>query len=398
MKYRYLTSIVTVVIVLFICTMSIITPDKDISDLEGRQLQQLPTPNRIINEYFNRNAYIYELLTGDMFKKWDAYFSDHFFSRDKVVNLFTYIQSSLDKKYINGAFLGESDYIFSLKNEEINIDESQLIKNVNYFEEFAKRFNNSKTYLVNLPRKEMVYANKFPIRNYKSPISSSIDTIINNINNEIISVLDFGSIINDEEDLFYKTDHHWNMNGTHKAYNYIINNIKADFKEVLKAKSKDEFDIKTYKNYFIGTHGRKVGQLVNSAEDIDIYYSDDFKNYKVYNQDGESKLIYEEFLDKEKFNNDYGVYLGGDNAEVKIENTKSNNNLKVVMIGDSMDNPLVPLMANHFKELYSYDLRHYQNNIIKTIDEINPDIILLIGLSDNFISGENSEIFKWSIE
>lgn len=397
MKYKYLTSIVTIVIVLFVGAMSIITPDKDISDLEGRQLQELPIPSKIINEGFNRSAYLYELLTGDMFKKWDSYFSDHIFSRDKIVNSFTYIQSNLDKKYINGAFLGKSDYIFSL-NTISNTEESQLIESANYFEEFANRFKNSKTYLVNLPHKDMVYAHNLPISNYKSAISSSLDTIISNINSENINVLDFGNVINNNEELFYKTDHHWNMNGTFQAYDYIINNIKSDFEELSKAKSKDEFNIKTYENYFVGTDGRKVGQLVNSTEDIDVYYSKDFENYKVYNQDGEFKLLHEEFLDKEKFNNDYMVYLGGDNPEVKIENTKSSNDLKIVMIGDSMDNPLVPLMAGHFKELYSYDLRYYKEDIIKTIDNINPDMILLIGLSHNFVNGPNSEIFKWSID
>lgn len=394
MKYKYITSIATIGIVLFISIMSIITPDRETSDLEGRTLQIFPSPSNIIDEGFNKNAYLYELLTGDMFKKFDNYFSDQIYNRDTIVSTYSDVQGSLDKKYINGAFLGDDNYIFS-PAQLGQLQENAYIESANHFNNFAYKFDESKIYMVNLPRKEMVYEDNMPIDEYKSAINIGIDKLIDNIDKHKIDVLDFRNIINQDDNLFYKTDHHWNMNGTYKCYEYIINNLNNDFKEVENSKSKDEYEIITYENYFVGTDGRKVGQLVEKAEDIDVYYSEDFKYYNVYNEDGKFNLLHDKYLDKEKLNNDYMVYLGGDNPEIKIENTKSNNDLKIVMIGDSMDNPLVPLMASHFNELYSYDLRHFNEDIIKTIEDINPDIIMLIGLSDLFLSGEESEIFKW---
>lgn len=396
MKYKYITSIIIIGIVLFVSAMSIIIPDRQISDLEGRELQILPTPSKIINEGFNKNAYLYELLTGDIFKKWDSYFSDHIYNRDIIVSTYTDIQGKMDKKYINGAFLGKDNYIFSITNIT-GVQNSTLIQSANYFNEFANKFKDSKTYIVNLPKKEMVYEKNMPIDNYKSGINVTINEVINNIDKNNIGVLDFRNIINKGENLFYKTDHHWNMNGTYKAYKYIIDNLNNQFEEIGSPKSKNEFEVKKYENYFIGTDGRKVGQLVKEAEDIEVYYSDDYKNYKVYNQDGQFELLQDEFLSEEKFNNDYGVYLGGDNPKLWIENTKANNDLKIVMIGDSMDNPLIPLMAGHFNKLYSYDLRYYKDDIVKEIDNIKPDIIMLIGLSYNFVNGSESEIFKWNI-
>lgn len=391
--YKYLTSIATIIIILFVCIMSIITPDKDVSDLEGRKLQELPLPNIIINDDFNRNAYIYELLNGDMFKKWDSYFSDNFFKREYLVNSFTNIQNFLNKKYINDVYLGKDDYIFSLGSLQNN----SINNCTDYFETFADRFINSQVYIVNLPQKNMVYENNLPIDNYKSGLNIYMDNFLCNISSDKLNLLDCRSVIDDKKNYFYKTDHHWNMNGTYEAYKYIINNIFINYNEIGNAKDKDEFKIKSYKNYFVGTDGRKVGQLVKGAEDLDIYYSNDFDNYKVYNQDGKFQLLHEEYLNKEKFNNDYMVYLGGDNPIVKIENTNSSNDLKIAMIGDSMDNSLVPLMASHFKELYSYDLRHYKEDIINELDNINPDIIILIGLSSNFLNGSDSEIFKWNL-
>lgn len=398
-KYKYITSIATIGIVLFISIMSIVTPDREVSDLEGRTLQKLPNAYNIYenNDVISNLKLVYHSFTGQLFKWWDNYFSDQIYNRDIIVSAFTEIQGNMNKKYINGTFIGENNYVFS-PTQVMGVQDSTYIQSANHFNSFADRFNKSKTYIVNLPRKEMIYGENMPIDNYKSGVSVGIDKVIDNIDKDKIDILDFRSIINKDDNLFYKTDHHWNMNGTYKAYEYIINGLNNYFKEVGSPKSKDEYDIKIYENYFVGTDGRKVGTLIEESEDIEVYYNDDFKNYNVYNQDGKFDLLHEEFLDEEKFNNDYMVYLGGDNPEIKIENTQSSNDLKIVMIGDSMDNPLIPLMASHFNELYSYDLRHYKEDIIKQIDSIKPDIIMLIGLSNNFINGENSEIFKWNIE
>lgn len=395
MKYKYITSIVVVVVTLSISIISIVIPDKEISELEARELQEVPLPNKLISEDFNRNAYIYELLTGDMFKKWDNYFSDHILNRDKIVSAYTAIQEILDKKYVNGAFLGKDDYIFSTSTV-MGVSNEDLKNSADYFNDFANKFKNSETYIVNLPSKSMVYEDKMPIDNYVSPDNEYIDEVLSNIDNNV-NVLDFRSIISSDEDLYYKTDHHWNMTGTYKAYNYIINNIEKKFEMVGRPKSKDEFDIEIYEKYFVGTDGRKVAQLVKDGENIEIYNNEDMINYKVRGRRTKDKLIHREYLSEEKLNNDYDVYLASDNPEVIVENMNSNNDLKIVMIGDSMDNPLVPLMAFHFREIYSYDLRYYKEDIISKIDQINPDIIMLIGLSEHFIKGENSRVLKWNI-
>ncbi len=183
------------------------------------------------------------------------------------------------------------------------------------------------------------------------------------------------------------------MNGAYSSYKFIIENINKDIPQVQKPKEKSDFEIKTYEDVFIGSYGRQVLNVVEKMDDIQVYKDKNFNNYKVYNQNKEAKLFYEEQISKDKLDNDYGVYLGGDNPLIKIENNQSNNELNVVVIGDSMDNPITPLLAPHFKTTYSYDLRGYENNLIEDIEGINPDIILLIGASNNYIM--STDIFNW---
>ena len=71
-----------------------------------------------------------------------------------------------------------------------------------------------------------------------------------------------------------------------------------------------------------------------------------------------------------------------------MENTESNNGLTIVMIGDSMDNPLIPLVAENFNKIYSFDLRYYKDNLNEKLHEINPDIILINGLQGKILKND----------
>lgn len=387
MKYKYTTSILVIGFTLFVGGMSILAPDKLISQQEGRTLQQLPK-----GETFEEESYKKELLNGDAFKKWDNYFSDHIYGRSNFVNTYTDIQMNLGKKYINGIYLGEDNELIKSGNYGI-YDEEYRTKRAEHFNKFADKFKNAKTYVVNIPNKNYAYEEKMPIKDFKSGQSIFIGDILNKIDKEKIKVLDLTEEIRKDKNNYYKTDHHLNMNGAYSSYKFIIESINKDIPQVQKSKEKSEFEIKTYEDVFIGSYGRQVLNVVDKMDDIQVYKDKNFKDYKVYNQNGEAKLFYEDQISKDKLDNDYGVYLGGDNPLIKIENNQSNNELRVVVIGDSMDNPIIPLLASHFKTTYSFDLRGYEGNLIKEIENINPDVILLIGASNNYIM--STDIFNW---
>ena len=70
MKFKYLSSIGTITLIFVISIMSIISKDYEISDLEGRKLEVMPTVKNLIlkEKTHNFNAYLYELLFGDIFE------------------------------------------------------------------------------------------------------------------------------------------------------------------------------------------------------------------------------------------------------------------------------------------------------------------------------------------
>lgn len=390
MKYKYITSILIIGFILTISIMSIITPDKEISEVEGRTLQQPPTPKNIND----KNLYKEEIMNGQLFIKWDNYFSDHIYNRNEMVDVYTKLQARLNKKYINEVYIGKDGELIKSSNYN-DYNENELKERADNFNEFAQVFKESKNYIVTIPNKNHAYENKMPIQDYKSGQGIYLDKIIDNIDKNYMNVINLSDNMQGDN-LYYKTDHHMNMNGVFNVYKNIVQEINKSLPQIGKAQEKDDFKIETFKNVFIGSYGRQVLQVVDKMDDIEIYKDKNFENYTVKNKWGEGKLFYEEKISKDKLNNDYDIYLGGDQPKVEIENQQSKNNLEVVIIGDSMDNPLISLLASHFKKTYSYDLRYYKEDIVSEIKSINPDVILMIGASSNFVN--KTEIFNWKRE
>ena len=396
-SYKNLSSILVIGLVFSIMSMSIITKDKKVSEEENRELQVLPTMSRIINEGYNSNAYIYESLTGDLFKKWDNYFSDHIYLREDMVNTYNYIQKASNKKYINNVYVGEENYLFTDNN--IKITENELKLRAEYFNSISDRFNESKMYIVNIPHKTEVYEEKMPIEDYEATSNKYFSVLENYIDKEKIEVIDMYDVFDESEDLYHKTDHHWNMNGTFKTYQSLMDNISNTFKEVGKVKEKEDYNIQLYENCFIGTDGKKATEFVQEADNIEIYKekNEEKNKFKININGKDGEFIYENLITSSGLDNDYGTYLNGDNGEVIVENTEINNDLEIVIIGDSMDNPLIPLLSSHFSKVYSYDLRRYDKNIKSNIENINPKIILFIGLTNSIIDNHTS-VFDINVE
>lgn len=393
MKYKYITSILAVSIIISGGLMSIISKDYEKSELEGRKLQVLPLKSNLINDKYNYNNYINDLKNGDLFKSWDNYFSDQIIGREFMVNSFTKVQGLLNKKFINGVYIGKDDYLLS--EEPIKeTTEKEIIESAQYFNNLELNKNDTKVYIINLPHKNMVYEDKMPIVGYESRGNKYIDIFLNNIDKNKITTLDFRENVENWNDLYYKTDHHWNLNGAYKGYLYIINSLKKDFKDINKPIEKESLSIKSYKEIFLGTDGRKISANVDKLDDIEIYNSESLEDCRLYLNGNEIEFMHEKSISKSRLNNDYSVYLNGNSPKLISENKNSNNKLKVVVIGDSMDNILLPLLAPHFKTIYNYDLRKYEEDMIKEINYIKPDIVLMIGISNNFLIANRGEIFN----
>ena len=386
MKYKYLTTILIIMFTLALSSLTVLTPDKKTSESENRLLASRPSLS--INE-----GTIDSLLNGSYFTTWDTYFSDQMMGRSTFVNLYTNHQPLLNRQYINDVYFGNEQYLFSLGNYDSK-SYAELQQRAAYFNDIERALKKIPLYMVALPSKEMVYENSVGIKNYRAPKISDLYVLVSHLGKEIEVLNLLPTFRNGNEAYYYKTDHHWTMEGTYVGYQEIVKRLAQRFSSIGTPLSKSDFNITTFKQFFLGSEGRKVSQLVaDQLEDIELWKSDAQREFTVTVNQQEGQLFEEDKLSTDILNNDYTVYMGGDNAKEVIENPNSKNHLEIVLIGDSMSNPLVGMLAHHVKTVHSFDLRHYEGDILAEIESINPDAVLLVGLSANF-TNSGSKVFQ----
>ena len=197
----------------------------------------------------------------------------------------------------------------------------------------------------------------------------------------------------DHYSLFFRTDHHWKPETGLWAAGKIaeILNSEYGFKIDITLLNKNNFSTKAYKNWFLGSQGKRVGQLYAGTDDFTLLlpkYKTDMSGIytRISGEDITKKGSFQDawlFMDSLKridyFNlNTYVTYSGGD-----YPLTVCTNNLlagkKILLLRDSYTCALAPFISlAACKELRTIDPRHFKGSIAGYIDDFKPDIVLML--------------------
>ena len=85
----------------------------------------------------------------------------------------------------------------------------------------------------------------------------------------------------------------------------------------------------------------------------------------------------------------YTVFLGGNHPLVRIENTTSGNNRKLLVIRDSFANCGGCFLANSYQTVVLADLRYYKYPISEIIETEEFDDILVLYSLSSFLSEQD---------
>lgn len=186
---------------------------------------------------------------------------------------------------------------------------------------------------------------------------------------------------------FYKTDAHWNYQGSDRGYRALADLLDCEG-ELLQltagpVKVSDSFS------------GKKAASVAGEGVFTEAFYAYpyDFPDMAV-TINGEPA---EDYGEQEAFLSgraeepvSYGGFYGGDNGET-ILSTGTQGRGKLLVIGESFDNAVLKLLASHYDALYSIDLRYYEHSMGRPFDlssytkENGISSVLLIGNIDYFI-------------
>lgn len=212
-----------------------------------------------------------------------------------------------------------------------------------------------------------------------------------------------------EEEMFFITDHHWKPKSGLWATKEILEKFKTDYGFAYDEKVTDisNYNVKTYKDYFLGSQGKKVGQYFTELglDDIDLItpnFQTSLKSEIPFSDEiteGDfcdtvmrlNNLEIKDFYKKRA----YSVYSKGDIALHIVKNNLAPEKGKTyIVIRDSFAGVVTPFLSLAVKSVHAIDLREFDGNRIqsvsKYIEEIKPDGIIVL-----YTSVESGDIAKF---
>ena len=348
MKLNKILFITVSVIVISFLGIFIFSPKKDFSEVENRYLQEFD-----INEL-------------------DKYMSDHFPFRSGLVKIKNKVEVLMGKNLINGIYVGSDDYLIPKMVTSENRD--YLIKSINNF---------SKDHEVDvLIAPDSIAVNDDKINN---KLSDSQKEEIEYIYSELkysnnYNIIDCLKKHNKENQMYYKTDHHWTSYGAFYAYQEYLS------KKGMESISIDEFEVKKVSDDFLGTSSSLALGLAKKEDmyildkDVDVevnYVYEEIKTNSLYNYD---------YLNKK---DKYAMFLDNNHGLITIKNNDINDGSNLLLIKNSYANSFVPFIINHYENVHVIDLRYFGDSISKYVEDNKMDNILILYNLNNFYSDKS---------
>lgn len=168
------------------------------------------------------------------------------------------------------------------------------------------------------------------------------------------------------EDIYSRTDHHWQPLGAYYAAEAFAEAAGVDFDPL------DKYQKVTLYG-FVGTlYGyTRSSILLNNPEKF-IYYKP--KNevkvtqYDSYFQDPTETELF--LQPKNLDTSSYYMVFGSDERIVHVNNPSCKNSRNLVIFKDSYGNALLPVLANSFENIYMCDIRYFDVNAVDFAKEV----------------------------
>lgn len=352
----------------------IFIPDSDFSVTEKRVLSAFP------------DISFSSVADGTFDEKIEEYLQDQTPFRNFFVGLASYAELLTGQNGTSGVYKCSDDY---LVNAPAKFDEKNLDNNLKRLNTFADGID-IKKYILPVPQTGYIMSDKLPKNHaeYKdAEIFSRIEQTLAG-NYEFVDVTDIFVKNKDSTELYYKTDHHWTMNGAFLAMNEFL---KATGK---RAVDRTDYDVETHEGFFGTTHSSSAFWLT-PPDDMELWR---FKNAEILvtirdigveTVTTSNDVYFEEHLTEYDM---YPVYLNGNHSFTHIVNENADDGV-LLILKDSFGNSLASQLVSSYREIIMVDLRYYRTEAVsELIEEYGVDTLLVNYGLDNLINDTN---FIW---
>ena len=199
-------------------------------------------------------------------------------------------------------------------------------------------------------------------------------------------------------DYFYSTDHHWNYKGSYQGYMDVVRLLLGEDEQVLVPA-----DVVVCDLIFNGSYAKKRKEPI-SDEYFTFYRFDPFPSFSCYiSQDNlkkDKRTNYSNFdkyikgkIGNDLYANHYAQCYGGD-VGFMIFKGEGPKDRVLLIIGNSLSNPVKTLLTAHYSTIVYVDLRHYKQkhgqdfSLGGAIKQYGVSQVLFLGDINLFINGD----------
>lgn len=360
-KFDLITIIFTGLCLFIFPICLVVMPKKEFSDNENRNLAVFP---EISKE---------SIISGEFMDGINLYLTDHFPFRDSWISVKTAEEILIGKQEINGIIIADDGYLIGEYPVPCNNQRTGEI-----FNKFAA---NAKEKAPDVSIKMMLVPTSYTINSdlYSGVTGGSqLDSIKEISDIAAIDRIDVYDTLmaHKEQQLFYRTDHHWTTLGAY--YAYVEYCKAAGFEPV----SLDKLESETVTTEFLGTYASKVNNPFQKKDDITVYINPLDKLTVSYLDTGvTTDSLYDlSYVDKK---DKYSLFLSNLHPLIEITNDNAETDRVLMLVKDSYANSMVPFLVHHYSKIYVLDTRYYKFGPSSLLTEHNDitDIFVLYNMS-----------------
>ena len=163
-----------------------------------------------------------------------------------------------------------------------------------------------------------------------------------------------------DEDIYLRTDHHWQPLGAYYAAKCFAETIGLPFADI---STMERVDVPGY----MGTmYGFTESQNLLSDPEVFTYYKPTNKYTTYYYDTSYNYDLSFSFFIPMPTNASYSTFMGADNKIVRIK-TDAGTGRKLVVFKDSYGNAEIPFYFGTFDEIYVCDIRYFDLNGVEFV-------------------------------
>lgn len=361
--------ILFLIFIIFFGLGYIIFPQREISEMENRYLSLCP-------EFHWK-----EFVSGEFSEDFEAYTADQILGKDMLMQTNVAVNRGLGISRINEVYIGRDGYLL----QDYQEPDSVLEQNISYIRSFAIQNPEVDMTMLIVPNVNEIYPEKLPAFAETYPQEDVIGQFQTTLDNHV-TVVDVTEALREhkEEDIFYKTDHHWTSLGAYYSYAVLCQTLGIE------PTALEDYERVVLTEPFYGSLYSKAPVFGQESDRVELFLNPSGE-YTVTNPlEGtvrDSMLVMDYAGQKDK----YAVFFGG-NEPLFIIESNSDNEEKVLIIKDSYANCLVPMLADGFGEIHMMDLRYYHEDVSAYLQTHDIQKVIFIHNVD-FISTDNN--FLW---